>query len=447
MTRVDQQLPNLPRYTSYPTAPHFSRHQAREAHARLCSSIQPGEPVSVYVHVPFCDRLCWFCGCHTKHTLKYEPVARYMDVVVDEIGQFADRMGFRPTLGALHLGGGSPSMMRPAEAEKLRQAIEAAFEVPADVEVSVEVDPNDACDEMYEALAALGMNRASLGVQDFDEKVQKAINRPQGFEETALLVKNLRKSGIGSLNIDALYGLPFQTAASIAKTVKQVLSLDPDRIALFGYAHVPSVKKHQNMIDTKTLPDDAERIEQSRIAREIILKAGYEAIGIDHFAVKADGLAIAKRNRKLRRNFQGYTTDTARVLLGFGASSISSCEDAYLQNTVATNSYTRQVSEQASVAERGILLSFDDQIRAFIIQSLMCNFMLDTRELELKHGELAAPYLDEIRAVALDDEDGICRMNGDNFEIVPGRQEYVRVVAARFDAYLGSGASGYSKAI
>lgn len=447
MIRLPRKLPQLPRYTSYPTAPHFNRHSAKEAQSILFSSTNDGDPVSVYIHIPFCDRLCWFCGCHTKHTLKYEPIAKYVSSLVEEINQFADSINATPMLASLHFGGGSPSMLKTKEAKLIRKTLERAFEFLPDTEVSVEVDPNDACEEMLEAVSWLGMTRASLGVQDFNPTVQEAINRPQSFEETRDLIEKLRSKGISSLNIDALYGLPHQTVSSIKRTVRQILSMNPDRIALFGYAHVPSIKKHQNMIDTCSLPDDSERIEQSFAARTEILNAGYEAVGIDHFARKNDALAISKRNRTLRRNFQGYTTDRAKLLLGFGASSISSIAGAYLQNTVATGNYMRLVSEGKSVAERGFILTRDDQIRAYMIEMLMCNFQLDPADLRQEFGHDAEDYIKEFTQIVEHDAYGLCELNNGVLKILPGCQEYVRLIASKFDIYLNSGASTYSKAV
>lgn len=420
---------------------------AARAEEVLFESVNPTEPISVYVHIPFCDRLCWFCACHTKHTLKYQPVARYVDVLVHEILRVPEKSGFRPKLKNLHFGGGSPSMLRPDEAHKLRFALSEAFELTSDAEISVEVDPNDASDAMMEALSILGMTRASLGVQDFDPIVQKAINRPQSYEDTADLVNAIRDMGITSLNIDAIYGLPHQTRLSISETVSQILSLDPDRLALFGYAHVPGIKKHQNMIDPVTIPDDAERLEQSRLARSMILEAGYEAIGFDHFAKPDDSLSAAKKTGTLRRNFQGYTTDQASVLLGLGASSISKCDGAYVQNIVSTGNYMRFVEESLSVAERGFVLGIDDQIRAFIIQSIMCDFRFDTAVLSARFGERGRQYVDEVRAIALDDPYGICSFNEGVLEILPDQYESVRLIASQFDAYLDIGASTYSKAV
>lgn len=447
MPPIPVQLPNVPRYTSYPTAPNFTRNSAKSAQRKLYSSITPGKPVSVYIHIPFCDRLCWFCGCHTKHTLKYEPIASYVETLVEEIRQFAAKIPFRPSLANLHFGGGSPSILKSNEAKKIRNAIEAAFEILPRAEISIEVDPNDASAEMYDALQILGMTRISLGVQDFNPQVQQAINRPQSFEDTEKLILTLRHLGIQSLNIDALYGLPFQTTETIVKTAKQVLSLEPDRIALFGYAHVPWMKKHQKLIDEKSLPDNEERISQAQSARDIFSEAGYDPIGLDHFAKQDDPLAKASRASQLRRNFQGYTTDSADTLIGFGASSISSNKETYVQNTVATGNYKQLVSENLSVAERGLILCEDDQIRAFMIQSLMCNFRLDTQALILEFGDAAYSYKEEVETLFKSELVDLCSFDNGVLKLHPESREYVRVIASKFDAYINLGNSSFSKAV
>ncbi len=439
-------LPNVPRYTSYPTAPHFSSDLAVQAHSLLLQSITPNEPVSVYLHIPFCDRLCWFCGCHTKHTLKYAPVSNYVGFLVDEIRQFAERAEFKPKLGHVHFGGGSPSMLQLSDAQMLNEALHVAFDYSKETEVAVEIDPNDIVGGDLSAMLALGITRASIGVQDFDEQVQAAINRPQSFDDTAALVRDLRHEGIKSVNIDALYGLPYQTNVTIRDTANKVVTLEPDRIAQFGYAHVPHLKKHQNMIEDASLPDNAGRYEQSQIVRSIFVEAGYEEIGIDHFAKPGDSLTVASNAATMRRNFQGYTTDNCRTLLGFGASSISSCNSSIVQNTVPTHSYQEQVKNEASTAARGIVLSRDDQIRAAIIESLMCNFRIDFDELAATFGEV-----DQYRSMALQtaqsDLKPCCTYSNSVLAVGKNKRAFTRLVASRFDAYLNTGASTYSKAV
>ncbi|MEL6745513.1 MAG: radical SAM protein, partial [Pseudomonadota bacterium] len=257
---------SVPRYTSYPTAPHFQAGIGVEIASDTYRTLSSSEPVSIYVHIPFCDKLCWFCGCNTKHTLRYEPIESYVTSLIAEIDLLRARLGRSITVANMHFGGGSPSMLRSGDAKRLGAALREAFTITHDAEISIEIDPTDVAqnpDDAMLALQHLGMTRASIGVQDFDEKVQKAINRPQSFETTRDVVNRLRDAGIASLNIDALYGLPHQTINGVRKTMDQVISLQPDRVALFGYAHVPWVKKHQNMIPTEALPDTEERLDQA----------------------------------------------------------------------------------------------------------------------------------------------------------------------------------------
>lgn len=445
MTQISG-LPNVPRYTSYPTAPHFSVDDAARAQSLLVQSVGHDKPISVYVHVPFCDRLCWFCGCHTKHTLKYHPVARYVGSLAEEIKSFSSILGFKPKLSHLHFGGGSPSMLHLEDAQFLNQTLRGAFSFTDETETSVEIDPNDIIDGDLSAMIALGMTRASIGIQDFDETVQNAINRPQSFEDTAALVHALRHAGIKSVNFDALYGLPNQTRTTILETAQKIVSLEPDRIAQFGYAHVPHLKKHQRMIDDATLPSDAERIEQANLTRSVFVANKYREIGIDHFAKPGDSLTIANENKTMRRNFQGYTTDSCRTLIGFGASAISSCELAITQNTVPTQIYQDLVSNGGATTARGIVLSRDDRIRSKIIETLMCNFEIDFDTLAETFGDV-----DAYRRIALQVSQagglGCCEYSNSILKVVANKEAMVRLVAAQFDAYLDTGASTYSKAV
>ncbi len=273
---------NVPRYTSYPTAPHFHAGVDAATVAGWLDSVGEDEAVSLYIHVPYCDRLCWFCACNTRQTLRYEPVAAYLVALYREMELVGGRIGKRASIVAIHLGGGSPTMLRPDDLRILRELLEANFTLAPDVGLSVEIDPNDMDEARLDALAAIGLTRASLGIQDFDPRVQKAINREQSFEMTARVLEGLRARGVGSVNLDLLYGLPFQTAETLGATIEQALSLRPERLALFGYAHVPWFKKHQTMIDEQALPDLAARLEQAVAAAGLIRSAGYRPVGIDH---------------------------------------------------------------------------------------------------------------------------------------------------------------------
>jgi oxygen-independent coproporphyrinogen-3 oxidase len=436
----------VPRYTSYPTAPHLRAEHAAAARDRLAAAARAARSVSVYVHVPYCDRLCWFCACHTRHTLQYEPVVAYVSLLEKEIGVWSRLLGKQPKLSALHLGGGSPSLLRPAEIDRLSLRLREAFEFLPDAEISVELDPSDGCEEAIPALARLGMNRASIGVQDFSPQVQTAINRPQTFEQTARLIAALREHGIRSLNIDALYGLPKQNWERLEATLEGVLSLSPDRIALFGYAHVPWMKKHQRMIDESDLPSGEERLMHAASAAEKIAAAGYARIGIDHFAMKGDSLAVASAQGRLRRNFQGYTTDQADVLIGFGASAIGRTRTAIVQNEVAVGRYQAALEAGTPATGRGALLDRDDEIRAWIIERLMCDFGFRFDRLNAEFAE-SADYVALARRVA--DECGVqeCVADEHGFRIACEVKPYARIVASRFDAYLETSQARYSRAV
>ena len=437
----------VPRYTSYPTAPHFAASAGPAVMDDLLAAIRPGEPVSIYLHVPFCDRLCWFCGCNTKHTLKYEPVAAYVGTVVSEIALLSARLGFRPKAGQIHLGGGSPSILRAVDMVRLGDALRGAFAIDDATEISVEIDPSDVTDDTLEGLSGLGVTRISVGVQDFDPRVQEAINRPQTFEQTRDVIEAVRGAGVRSVNIDALYGLPLQTTERLERTIGQVLALSPDRVALFGYAHVPWVKKHQKMIRDEDLPGMEERFVQAQTAETLLLGAGYDKIGIDHFALPGDTLAQAARNGHLRRNFQGYTTDDCPVLVPLGASSIGAFSGGYVQNEVATGQYVEAIAAGRLPASRGYAMTGDDRIRAFMIERLMCDFRISFEALEMRFGAAADPYINDAVAIADADLDGLCGADIDGFFVPDDARAFTRLVASRFDAYLPQSDFRYSKAV
>lgn len=437
----------VPRYTSYPTAPHFEAGLGPQMQEALLASLEATDPVSIYLHIPFCDRLCWFCGCNTKHTLKYEPVRSYVDGLIKEIEALGNALGFAPVADQLHFGGGSPSILNSHDMGRIGVALRRAFRFTSQSEISVEIDPSDVTDDTLKGLHDLGVTRASVGVQDFDPLVQRAINRPQTFEQTRDVIDAMRAAGVGSVNIDALYGLPHQTRPRLMRTIDQVISLEPDRIALFGYAHVPWIKKHQKMIKDEHLPDMHERFQQALGAGAALVGAGYDAIGIDHFAKPADRLASAARTGHLRRNFQGYTTDQCAALIPLGASSIGAFEGGYVQNIVPTGQYLDAVNAGRGVASRGYQMSDDDRIRAHLIERLMCDFRISFDELETRFGDAAEPYINEACAIADADDDFICGADIDGFFVPEDARPFTRLVAARFDAHLKGSNFRYSKAV
>lgn len=438
---------SVPRYTSYPTAPQFQKGTGRQLLRELMAELKDQEPVSIYIHIPFCDRLCWFCGCHTKHTLKYAPVQTYMDHLLQEIALFGAQTTVKPRLKSVHLGGGSPSLLQSADMARLRDTLSTHFDWDTNAEISVEIDPSDVTQDMYDGLANLGMTRASIGVQDFHPDVQKAINRPQTFEQTENVVRKLRAMGIASINIDALYGLPLQTEDRLQHTLRQCLELAPDRMALFGYAHIPWFKKHQKMIRDADLPGTLDRFDHAIMASEMLQEAGYQAIGIDHFAKPQDALSLAANAGTLHRNFQGYTTDACPTMIAFGASSIGRFAGGYIQNTVATGQYQDCVKAGELPADKGLRLTADDQIRAHIIERLMCDFQVSFTQVERKFGAAAH----DLRRVAADMARGtlsdLCNFDGGIFYIVPRAKPFTRIIASHFDAYYETEQFQYSKAV
>lgn len=438
---------SVPRYTSYPTAPHFHEGVHCGKYAQWLGELGSQHDLSLYVHIPYCDRLCWFCACHTKHTLKYEPIETYLASLKKEIAKVGSLVSREAKVSGLHFGGGSPTMLKPQDMIDLMKAFREAFDFRDDAEISVEMDPNDLDEPRYDALAAIGMTRASLGVQDFDPKVQKTINRIQTFEQTKSVVDAVRARGVHSVNCDILYGLPYQTMETLEATVDDIVSLSPDRIALFGYAHVPWMKKHQTMIPEEALPDVEMRFAQMTRAADMLVAAGYEPIGIDHFARPDDRLAVAARNGRLRRNFQGYTDDAAEALIGFGASSIGQLPQGYVQNMPATGEYQRLADTDGLTVVRGIELSDDDRLRAHVIEQIMCGFAFSFATVRKLYPGIGETVIAEARQYAASNPDGICEIVADEFRLTEAGKPFARSVAAVFDSYLATGKGRHSIAV
>ncbi|RWA77281.1 MAG: oxygen-independent coproporphyrinogen III oxidase [Mesorhizobium sp.] len=438
---------NVPRYTSYPTAPHFHSGVDAVTVRGWLNALENSDEISLYLHIPYCDRLCWFCACHTKQTRHYAPVATFLRSLHREIETVGGLVSGRGRVRAVHFGGGSPTMLKPDDILMLGSALRDRFDFLDDASLSVEIDPSDMDEGRLDAFAAIGMTRASLGVQDFDPNVQKAINREQSFALTKSIVDAVRARGVTSVNLDLLYGLPHQTCESVAATVSQALTLAPDRLALFGYAHVPWFKKHQTMIDEAWLPDSAARLAQSQLAARLIVDAGYEALGLDHFAKPQDTLAVAARGGKIRRNFQGYTEDQCETLIGLGPSAISRFRQGYAQNIIATGEYEKVVNAGQLAVARGIEFSVDDQARAWVIERLMCNFTFSAIELVERFGNVGQRLLCEASRLAIGGAGQLLRLDGENFIVPEQSRPLVRTVAAKFDKYLRSGTARHSVAV
>lgn len=424
----------VPRYTSYPTAPHFGASVTPKLFTSWIEQIPERSAISLYLHVPFCRRLCWFCACRTQGTSSLDPVVAYAQTLRSEISLLKRHLPRGITLSRLHWGGGTPTLLPPAEMQKLAEAIFDAVPLGADAEFSVEIDPNEVDAARLDALAASGMNRASIGVQDFDELIQKTIGREQSYELTKQVADMIRDRGIKSLNADILYGLPHQTRARIADSVQKLLTLSPDRVALYGYAHVPWMSRRQQMIPSDAMPTPEERLRLFETAAQLFQWDGYVDIGIDHFARPEDGMAKALAAGTLRRNFQGYTDDTAPVLIGLGASSISRFPQGYAQNVSGTSDYTKAVRAAEFSTHRGHIFSGEDTLRARIIEALMCDFRISRAEI-LRDFATTPERLDMLFRHAADAFPGMVTLTAEELAIPVKARPLTRMVARAFDAF------------
>jgi oxygen-independent coproporphyrinogen III oxidase len=437
----------LPRYTSYPTAPHFSAAIDSDTYAEWMTAVPQNAGASLYFHIPFCRAMCWYCGCHTSVARRDEPIALYAAALRREIDLVSQRIGRRLPVDHVHFGGGTPTMMPPEALADLIEAIRRSFLVHHSAEIAIEIDPRGLTPRMIETLAHGGVNRASLGVQSFDPVVQRAINRVQSFEVTAAAAESLRQAGIASVNFDLIYGLPHQTVASCLETVSQCIQLRPDRFSVFGYAHVPAFKKHQRKIEETALPGSPERYRQSEAIATALTKAGYWRIGLDHFALPGDGLAAASQDGTLRRNFQGYTTDTSNILLGFGASAIGHLPRGYVQNEVGTRAYCETIAAGRPATVKGYALTDDDRLRAEIIERIMCDLRVDLGQICARHGSASETLLESSPRLRDLISDGIVELDGACLAVTDDSRFLVRSVAAAFDAHLDRSKQLHSRAV
>ncbi|MDP5334188.1 MAG: oxygen-independent coproporphyrinogen III oxidase [Paracoccaceae bacterium] len=435
----------VPRYTSYPTAPHFSNAVSEDNYTSWIKEIAPGSDISLYLHVPFCRRLCWFCACRTQGTQSDAPVAAYLETLKAELTLLKRILPEGVRLSRLHWGGGTPTLMSAAMMSDLAGAVFDVAPMAPQGEFSVEIDPNEIDDARLDALAAAGMNRASIGVQDFDEAIQQTIGRIQGYDITRDAVLAIRARGVTSLNADILFGLPDQSRARITESVQKLLSLNPDRVALYGYAHVPWMAKRQQMIPSDALPTPEERLELFETARKLFLWDGYAEIGIDHFATQTDGLTVAQKAGKLRRNFQGYTDDPADVLIGVGASSISRFPQGYAQNAPATGTHTAAIRDGRFSVSKGHVFTPDDKLRGRMIEALMCDFKVDSHELQDRFN-VSEAHVTSLFGKVMTDFPGMLTLDSGVLGVPVAARPLTRMIARSFDAYDMSKA-GHSSAI
>lgn len=436
----------VPRYTSYPTAPHFHTGIDGAVFDRWLSEADLSKPVSLYVHVPFCIKLCWYCGCNTEIVKSDQPVKNYLELLLKEIDRTASKLSGRAKVSHLHFGGGSPNMLSADAFHQVMDALESRFDFLSDAERAIELDPRGLQRDRVAAYAARGFSRASIGVQDLDPDVQKAIHRIQPLSLVTRTVEWLRADGINAINFDLLYGLPRQTVATIEKTVAASLALDPARIALFGYAHVPWMKKYQKALERYDLPGQSERAVLASAARAA-LEAQYDPIGLDHFARTDDPMAIAAKNGTLKRNFQGYTTDIADTLIAFGPSAISALPQGYAQNEPDLQKWAACAEASEASVHRGIAITNDDRVRRAIIERLMCDLAVDIEVMAKRFDidpALFLPAFDQLKPYAAD---GMIAIKGWSIRIDPEARIAIRTIASAFDSWLDRGAARHSAAV
>ncbi len=429
-----------PRYTSYPTAVHFNDGFGPAQYEQaLRRADEVTDPWSVYVHLPFCAARCLFCACTTVISPDAGKVVGYLDELSAEIDRVAALLPRRRDTAQLHLGGGTPTYFEPRLMAALLDHLLERFPLTPDAEFSVEVDPRVTTPEHIEAFAARGMNRISLGVQDTNPQVQRAVRRIQPLGRVISCVNHARRAGTRSVNVDLIYGLPHQTARGFGQTVTEVVEhLRPDRLAVYGFAYVPWLKGHQRRLPADALPGPDERLDLANEAREVLTQAGYVDIGMDHYALPGDELAVAQREGRLHRNFMGYTTQPSADMLGLGLSAIGYVGDAFVQNARKLSDWRDLIAGGGLAAERGIRLNDDDLLRSRVIQELMCNFRVDKRAVESEFG--IAPFdtvFSDARAALREAEDaGLIVWDEDSVRATEVGKLFVRNLAMPFDRYL-----------
>lgn len=443
-----------PRYTSYPTADRFKsgfNEQAYRAYLaqRAGTGAGANPPLSVYVHLPFCESLCYFCACNKVITQDHGRSAQYLDYLDKEMALVSKHLGPDRGTAQLHLGGGTPTFLSASELTGLMASLRRHFEFSPDAELGVEIDPRTVNEATLSMLAGLGFNRTSFGVQDFDPAVQAAVNRIQPLEMVEKALNASRNAGFQSVNTDLIYGLPKQSLSSFDRTLDQVIRLSPDRIALYNYAHLPSRFKAQRLISASDLPSAEERLQIFLMSTRRLLEAGYVYIGLDHFAKPDDELNLARRDGSLHRNFQGYTTRAECDLIGLGVSAIGKVGNSYSQSVRSVNAYYRILDEGRLPIEKGFELSLDDVLRRDVIMTLMCSMPLDFAALNRTYGiDFTAYFEAELKRLEMFKDSGLLRIDGKGIGVTPKGRLFVRAMGMVFDKFLGQPTvSTYSKLI
>ncbi|MCS7306937.1 MAG: oxygen-independent coproporphyrinogen III oxidase [Aquificaceae bacterium] len=427
-----------PRYTSYPPATEFHQGVGHEDYRRkLKESNVKANPLSLYVHIPFCESACWFCGCNVIISHRKDVTRRYMDYIYREMDMLKDNIDSTRPVVQLHWGGGTPNFLTVEEIEELFGKIEDSFRIDVDAEISVEIDPRYLSEGQLETFGKVGFNRISMGLQDLDLEVQKAINRIQPYQLMQKVMKDLRDLGFKSINIDLVYGLPYQTPEKFKKTIEQTIELQPDRVAVFNFAYVPWLKPLQRKIDPSTLPPPEDKLTILKMTIDIFQSAGYVFIGMDHFAKPEDELAQAQKEGTLWRNFQGYTTKKGVDLIGIGATSIGMLYDAYFQNYKTIRDYYLAIDGGKLPTMRGYLLTEEDIIRREVIMDLMCNFQCVFDKVERLFGiDFEERFSEELEELKGMEEDGLLKIHDRKIEVLPEGRLLIRNIAMVFDQYL-----------
>ncbi|TGD74564.1 oxygen-independent coproporphyrinogen III oxidase [Mangrovimicrobium sediminis] len=436
-----------PRYTSYPTAPQFSTEfpLADYLAGQRAGAAHNREPLSLYVHVPFCNDICYYCACNKIVTRRKNVARTYLDHLQREIVAQAELVGRERPITQMHWGGGTPTYLDHAQITELMHLLASNFRLLDKNyrEYSIEIDPRTVDNATLALLKGVGFNRISLGVQDFDEQVQKAVNRIQPYEQVAGLVDSVRNLGFRSLSFDLIYGLPFQDRDSIARTVQQVIALSPDRIACYNYAHLPERFSSQRAIDRLALPAPEEKLLLHEIISHTLKDAGYQHIGMDHYVLPGDELALAQAEGRLQRNFQGYSLRMADDLVGLGVSAISQMGDYYLQNARDLETYYQRVEADELAIERGCRIDEEDRLRRHVIMSLICDLHLDLDECNRQFGiDFAGKFAAELAALAPMAADGLLQLEADSIRVTARGRPFLRNICMPFDAYLPRGDGG-----
>jgi oxygen-independent coproporphyrinogen-3 oxidase len=433
----------VPRYTSYPTAVQFSDNIPDNCYEMLLENIDDNQSLSLYMHIPFCRALCNYCGCFTRVVNHYDPIHDYVSLLCQEIELVGKITGKNKKVSHIHFGGGSPNYLSNEDFIRIMTTISSSFKVSKDAEIAMEMDPRILEQEKIRIYAEAGVNRASFGVQDFDPNVQKAIGREQPYKHVSKCIQWLRDAGIDNINFDLIYGLPNQDENTISDTVSKAISLKPDRVALFGYAHVPWMRKHQLKLEKYDIPDMELRYQLFETAKLSFTEKGYDPVGIDHFVKANDN----EKSKLLHRNFQGYTTDNTSILLGFGISSISSFPYSYLQNTTSFREYRKYLLQDKLPISRGIMMNESDRIRGNIIEAIMCRFEVDIEGICSIYSFPTDNLSDAIENMAEYIEDGLVEVTGNIVKITDKGRPFTRLIAACFDEYLSPERNRHSQAV